>query len=84
MSQRDGDEYETPVNWVTSILRYIRNSENTHADALAKCFIAARKLTYYAANFVIEDGEMYKRGYQQPLFKCVDEEKGHYNLREVH
>ncbi|XP_063948111.1 uncharacterized protein LOC108203333 [Daucus carota subsp. sativus] len=44
----------------------------------------ARCLRYKAARFVIYDGVLYKRGFNQPLLKCIAGDDCNYILREVH
>ncbi|XP_074346702.1 uncharacterized protein LOC141685507 [Apium graveolens] len=46
--------------------------------------VEARRLRYQAAKYVEYDGVLYKRGFNQPLLRCVDREEGNYILREVH
>ncbi|XP_074356320.1 uncharacterized protein LOC141696023 [Apium graveolens] len=46
--------------------------------------LQARRLRYQAAKYVEYDGILYKRGFNQPLLRCVDIEEGNYILREVH
>ncbi|XP_074336646.1 uncharacterized protein LOC141673810 [Apium graveolens] len=64
--------------WMTPILAYI------HKGTLAEDKFKARRLRYQAARYVIYDEVLYKRGFNQPLLRCVDEEEGNYILREVH
>ncbi|XP_074336586.1 uncharacterized protein LOC141673743 [Apium graveolens] len=46
--------------------------------------LQARRLRYQAAKYIEYDGILYKRGFNQPLLRCVDMEEGNYILREVH
>ncbi|XP_074346342.1 uncharacterized protein LOC141685117 [Apium graveolens] len=64
--------------WMTPILAYVR--EGTLPEDKFK----ARRLRYQAARYVIYDEVLYKRGFNQPLLRCIDEEEGNYILREVH
>ncbi|KAL0309597.1 UNVERIFIED_CONTAM: hypothetical protein Sradi_5902000 [Sesamum radiatum] len=43
-----------------------------------------RALRVKATRFVLLDGELYKRGFSQPLLKCLTPEEGNYVLREIH
>ncbi|XP_074328131.1 uncharacterized protein LOC141666043 [Apium graveolens] len=63
--------------WMTLILAYI------HKGTLPEDKFKARRLHYQAARYVIYDEILYKRGFNQPLLRCVDEEEGNYILREV-
>ncbi|XP_074360235.1 uncharacterized protein LOC141700333 [Apium graveolens] len=64
--------------WMTPILAYI------HKGALPEDKFKARRFCYQAARYVVYDEVLYKRGFNQPLLRCVDEEEGNYILREVH
>ncbi|XP_074326890.1 uncharacterized protein LOC141664835 [Apium graveolens] len=44
----------------------------------------ARRLRYQDTRYVVYDEVLYKRDFNQPLLRCVDEEEGNYILREVH
>ncbi len=44
----------------------------------------ARKLKAKSLNFVMEAGVLYKRGYGQPLLRCVTLEEAEYVIREMH
>ncbi|XP_074346871.1 uncharacterized protein LOC141685681 [Apium graveolens] len=64
--------------WVMPILAYI------HKGILPEDKFKARRLRYQAARYVVYDKVLYKRGFNQLLLRCVDEEEGNYILREVH
>ncbi|XP_074324269.1 uncharacterized protein LOC141661185 [Apium graveolens] len=55
-----------------------------HKGALPEDKFKARRLHYQAARYVVYDKVMYKRGFNQLLLRCVDEEEGNYILKEVH
>ncbi|XP_074337204.1 uncharacterized protein LOC141674395 [Apium graveolens] len=63
--------------WMTLILAYI------HKEALSEEKFKARRVRYQAARYVVYDEVLYKRGFNQPLLRCVDKEEGNYILREV-
>ncbi|XP_074324347.1 uncharacterized protein LOC141661262 [Apium graveolens] len=65
-------------NWMTPIHNYIRRG------ALPEDKLQARCLRYQATKYVEYDGVLYKRGFNQPLLRCVDLEEGNYILKEVH
>ncbi|XP_074374148.1 uncharacterized protein LOC141714532 [Apium graveolens] len=65
-------------NWMTPIHNYIR------MGALSEDKLQARRLCYQDAKYVKYDKVLYKRGFKQPLLRCVDLEEGNYILREVH
>ncbi|XP_074377629.1 uncharacterized protein LOC141719147 [Apium graveolens] len=54
--------------WMTPILAYI------YKGALPEDKFKARRLRYQAARYVVYDEVLYKRGSNQPLLRCVDEE----------
>ncbi|XP_074351821.1 uncharacterized protein LOC141690968 [Apium graveolens] len=64
--------------WIMPILVYI------HKGTLPEDKFKARRLHYQVARYVVYDEVLYKRGFNQPLLRCVDEEEGNYILREVH
>lgn len=64
--------------WMTSIQEYI------HKGSLPTDKIEARRLRYQTIRYVGYDGVQYKRGFNQPLLKCIDSEVCNYILREVH
>ncbi|XP_074346256.1 uncharacterized protein LOC141685030 [Apium graveolens] len=64
--------------WMTPIHNYIRKGTVPEDKS------QARLLRYQAARYVEYDGVLYKRGFNQPLLRCVDLEEGNYILREVH
>ncbi|XP_074360143.1 uncharacterized protein LOC141700232 [Apium graveolens] len=63
--------------WMTPILAYI------HKGVLLEDGFKTRRLRYQATRYVVYDEVLYKRGFNQPLLRCVNEE-GNYILREVH
>ncbi|XP_074355937.1 uncharacterized protein LOC141695599 [Apium graveolens] len=65
-------------SWMTPIHNYIQTG------AVPEDKLQARRLRYQAAKYVEYDGVLYKRGFNQPLLRCVDMEEGNYILREVH
>ncbi|XP_074327345.1 uncharacterized protein LOC141665263 [Apium graveolens] len=65
-------------NWMSPIHNYIR-IWNLPEDKLQ-----VRRLRYQAPKYVEYDGVLYKRGFNQPLLRCVGLEEGNYILREVH
>ncbi|XP_074346280.1 uncharacterized protein LOC141685056 [Apium graveolens] len=70
---------ENPLEgWMTPIHNYIRTG------ALPEDKLRARRLRYQVARYVEYDVVLYKRGFNQPLLRCVDIEEGNYILREVH
>lgn len=73
--QIDNDGQTT---WMTPIWDFIKSGRLPEDKA------EARKLRYKAARYVEYDGILYKRGFNQPLLKCIDGDECNYIMREVH
>ncbi|XP_016195081.1 uncharacterized protein LOC107636060 [Arachis ipaensis] len=43
-----------------------------------------KRIKREAANYTIVTGQLYKRGFSQPLLKCIEPENTEYILREIH
>lgn len=73
-------EIETPTEglWTTPIWEYIIKG------LLPKYREESQKLKYKAPRYVIYNGKLYKRGFNQYLFKCITESECEYIMREVH
>ncbi|XP_074341770.1 uncharacterized protein LOC141679160 [Apium graveolens] len=65
-------------SWMTPIHNYIQTG------AVPEDKLQVRRLRYQAAKYVEYDGVLFKRGFNQPLLRCVDMKEGNYILREVH
>ncbi|XP_074368139.1 uncharacterized protein LOC141708414 [Apium graveolens] len=76
-------------------LECVPREKNSNTDALAKMGsqqegtlpedkFKARRLCYQAARYAMYDEVLYKRGFNQPLLRCVDKEEENYILSEVH
>lgn len=64
--------------WKTPIWEYIQKG------ILPEDKSEARKIKYKAARYTAYEGSLYRRGFNQPLLKCIAGEECHYVLREVH
>ena len=71
------EKVEGPT-WMTPIWDFIREGKLPEDKA------EARSLKYKAAKYVEYNGKLYKRGFNQPLLKCMDREECTYVMREVH
>ncbi|XP_017217112.1 uncharacterized protein LOC108194669 [Daucus carota subsp. sativus] len=69
---------EAVETWMTPIWSYIKDR------ILPEDKTEARKLRYKAARYVDYKGSLYKRGFNQPLLKCIGGEECNYILREMH
>lgn len=67
-----------PETWMTPIQNFIRTGTLPSNKA------EARRLCYKADIYVEYDVTLYKRGFDQPLLKCIDGEECTYIMREIH
>ncbi|XP_057746519.1 uncharacterized protein LOC130965775 [Arachis stenosperma] len=65
-------------SWTYPILQYLLNG-TLPADPKEE-----RRIKREAANYTIIAGQLYKRGFSQPLLKCVEPGNTEYILREIH
>ncbi|XP_016172842.1 uncharacterized protein LOC107615265 [Arachis ipaensis] len=65
-------------SWTSPILQYLLNG------VLPEDPKEAKQIKREAANYTIVTGQLYKRGFSQPLLKCVEPEDTEYILREIH
>lgn len=63
---------------MTLILEYIQNAISLKKQK------ESRKLQIKATKFFIIDGKLYKRGFTQPLLKCLREAYAKYVMAEIH
>ncbi|XP_011101938.1 uncharacterized protein LOC105179973 [Sesamum indicum] len=68
----------TPLSWKGEIVDFLTKG------AVPENQKEAKALRGKASRFVMMDGELYKRGFSQPLLKCLTPEEGNYVLREIH
>lgn len=67
----------TTPTWMDSIKDYL-NGKILERKA------EARKLGRRAADYVIQQRKLYKRGFSLPLLRCLDSDEADYVIREVH
>ncbi|XP_030969633.1 uncharacterized protein LOC115989899 [Quercus lobata] len=65
-------------NWMTPIVSYLKDGR------LPEEKDEARKLRVKSARYVLMDEVLYKRGFSQPLLRCLAPDEANYMLREVH
>ena len=65
-------------NWMMPIVIYLKDGR------LPEVKDKARRLRIKAANYVLIDEVLYKRGFFQPYVRCLALNKSNYVLREVH
>ena len=73
MLQIEGDG-----NWMIPIVSYLKDGR------LPEEKDEARKLKVKSARYVLIDEVLYKRGFSQPLLRCLALDEANYMLREVH
>ncbi|KAL5577126.1 hypothetical protein UlMin_018825 [Ulmus minor] len=68
---------EGPI-WMTPIVGYLLRGELPQDKA------EARTLRMRTARYTYLAGQLYKRGFSNPLLKCVTRDQGLYIMREIH
>jgi hypothetical protein len=74
------EAYTTPnePEWATEIIQFLRN------ELLPQDKVAARKVKIQATRFCLLGEVLYKRGYSEPLLKCLSKTEADYVLKEIH
>jgi hypothetical protein len=72
------DTAPTEPEWAIDVIRYLKNG------LLPKDKVVARKVKLQAARYSPLEGILYKRGYSEPLLKCLPKDKAEYVMREIH
>jgi len=68
----------THTGWKSPILSYLKDGR------LSLNPNEAKNTQKRAARFIVLNDELYKRGFSQPYWRCVEEEETKYALEEVH
>ena len=71
-------QIEDDENWMTPIVSYLKDGR------LPEVKEEARKLKVKSARYILMDEVLYKRGFSQPLLRCLAPNEANYMLREVH
>lgn len=66
------------TSWMTPILDYLKHGNLPEEKG------ETRKIKYKATRYLIYDDILYRRGFNQPFLKCVDDKEGEYILGEIH
>lgn len=72
------EERSTDPEWATKVVRYLRHG------SLPKDKLLSRKVKMQSAQYVLIGGVLYRRGYTEPLLKCLTNSKLEYVLKEIH
>ena len=85
MEKRSIDEHPIGVldrssTWMDPIRAYLLDNTLPNAYTYSEKVAMKKK----AANFVIQNGELFKKGFLTPLLKCITPEKGQEVLEELH
>ena len=68
----------THSEWTSPILSYLKDGRLPPNPEKAK------KIKKRAARFTVLNDELYKRGFSQPYWRCIEEKEAKYVLKKVH
>jgi hypothetical protein len=74
----EADTTPNELEWATKIIQFLRNG------LLPEDKVAARKVKIQATRFCLLGEVLYKRGYSEPLLKCLSKTEVDYVLKEIH
>ncbi|KAL5579158.1 hypothetical protein UlMin_011600 [Ulmus minor] len=72
------NQVDEEPTWMTPIIGYLLRGE------LPRDKVEARTLRMRAARYTYLAGQLYKRGYSNPLLKCITADQGMYIMQEIH
>jgi ribonuclease HI len=72
------EEKSTSPEWATDVIQYLRD------ESLPRDKLLSRKVKMHSARYVLIGGVLYRRGYTEPLLKCLTNSEAEYVLREIH
>ncbi|KAL5569007.1 hypothetical protein UlMin_025582 [Ulmus minor] len=72
------NQIDEEPTWMTPIIGYLLRGE------LPRDKVEARTLRMRAARYTYLAGQLYKRGYSNPLLKCITANQGLYVMQEIH
>ncbi|XP_075492570.1 uncharacterized protein LOC142530631 [Primulina tabacum] len=78
LSTEEGASPMPEDSWMTPLIAYITNHELPEDKA------RAQKIKRQAPRFVLLNKILYRRSFQGPLLKCLNEKEVDYVLREIH
>jgi hypothetical protein len=74
----EADTVPNEPEWATEIIQFLRNG------LLPEDKVGARKVKIQATRFCLLGEVLYKRGYSEPLLKCLSKTEADYVLKEIH
>jgi hypothetical protein len=74
----EADSAPDEPEWARDIIQFLRNG------LLPEDKVAARRVKIQTARFCLLGEILYKRGYSEPLLKCLSKAESNYVLREIH
>jgi hypothetical protein len=72
------EERSTDLEWATDVVQYLRHGSLPEDKSLS------RKVKMHSARYVLIGGILYRRGYTEPLLKCLTKTESEYVLKEIH
>jgi ribonuclease HI len=72
------EEKSTGPEWATDVIQYLRDG------SLPNDKLLSRKVKMHSARHVLIGGVLYRRGYIEPLLKCLTNSEAEYVLKEIH
>jgi hypothetical protein len=72
------EEGSTDPEWAADVVQYLRNR------SLPEGKLLSRKVKMHLARYVLIGGVLYRRGYTEPLLKCLTNSEAKYVLKEIH
>lgn len=64
--------------WLTPYIEYLNDG------ILPTDRVLVKKIKHKSSNFLLIDGDLYRRAFSSPLLKCLTPSKADYVLQEVH
>jgi hypothetical protein len=64
--------------WAADVIQYLKN------DLFPEDKVVARKVKLQETRYRLIVGILYKRGYSEPLLKCLPKDEAEYVMREIH
>ncbi|XP_062170548.1 uncharacterized protein LOC133876286 [Alnus glutinosa] len=74
----EADPTQDEPKWAIEIIQFLRNG------LLPEDKVAAQKVKIQATRFCLLREVLYKRGYSEPLLKCLSKTEADYVLKEIH